>query len=737
MDAAAVALPPGFQLDGPPSPPPQGQGAPGPGAPSLPPGFELDAPQNGGRAVAGNPDIPSDFGGLVVRMSPPTPNAAGGAGAQARSAPSVGESLGRGAVQGATMNWDADLAGVNAASGLPGSDTTMGLVPLVVGGAKLAGEKLFGSPTTVSDLVAPGSGSSASDLYERGKAKELEANAAAKDANPVSYLAGNLAGGIAGAVGLPAVAPFKAAAAGAPIVERAIPAVGNLVAGGATYGGISGAGGAEGGLEQKLEGALEGAKTGALMAPAIGAGLRGAGKALAPVVSHVKATFSPASVADNVVAHATGADAADLSAIADRMEAAQAEGQPLTLADSAGHNTQSVAGTVARFPGPARNDARQFLDTRQVGSETSPGQGDRISDALGHLVGSDAGSLATAEQIIAKRSAQATPLYNAARSATIPDAAMPIDLLRRLKAAGALPEAIKKARIEGTPFDISKVESWDRMKRALDDRIGPARKAGRGDDVRILTGLKHELTDAIDKAVPAYRAARQVFAGHSEMVDALAAGKDAFNPTSTVESIKAQVAGMSPGEAEMFRLGAANALREKLGNATDGVDKSRLAFGSPANRAKIRALAPDAPSMERFGQFLKNEQDMFATRSKATGNSATAERLNEDAEAAAKIADNLHIGSNIMAGNWKGVIIAVARHTAKLDPAKRAAVLSAVRDIALDPNPDTVRAFAARIQATEMARGIRRSVIGAVMRGLPRAITTVSTERHHEATAQP
>src|SRR4051794_18800215 len=54
---------------------------------------------------------------------------------------------------------------------------------------------------------------------------------------------------------------------------------------------------------------------------------------------------------------------------------AKAAGQDLTLADIAGANTQAQAGNVARLPGPAREPARQFLETRQIGSDTAPSQG--------------------------------------------------------------------------------------------------------------------------------------------------------------------------------------------------------------------------------------------------------------------------------------------------------------------------------------------------------------------------
>jgi hypothetical protein len=56
----------------------------------------------------------------------------------------------------------------------------------------------------------------------------------------------------------------------------------------------------------------------------------------------------------------------------------------------------------------------------------------------------------------------------------------------------------------------------------------------------------------------------------------------------------------------------------------------------------------------------------------------------------------------------------------------------AIRRIGLAPNADAVRAFVARLNATPMKPSVRRSVIGAVMNALPRAITTESTEKGDE-----
>jgi hypothetical protein len=764
MAGAPVALPEGFVLDSAPA---------RPQPPALPPGFELDGGDSG---------IPADFKGLVVPVTPrskpkPRPPAApqkdfagvdpgtvvpgvqtadeGQAqpGDTPGPQPSTAEALGRGALAGATMNWSDELAGLNAASGMKGADTSMGLVPLAVGAGKMIRAKTYeggGDSDTLRTIAGAMSGGmtpeeylpppgqkgpdlstpedqAALEAYQAGLYKERGANEAARAAHPGAFITGEIGASIASAPFLPAMAPLKVAK-GAGLINRAAKGVANAATAGAGYGAIAGAGGADEG--DRLEGARKGAEMGAVLAPALTAGLRTVGATAGAIGKRATALTNPGKIGDRALAQAVERDAIDLPAAANQIEAANAQGQPLTLADIGGKNVKGIVGTASRTPGRAAEETRAFLDTRQGGSETgtAPGQGERIEKGLTDFVGADAGTLATAKRITSTREAKAGPLYAAARRAVIPDNAIPVDLLRRLKAAGALGAAIKKAQIEGKPFEINRVEAWDRMKRALDDRIGAFKRKGAKDDARIYTALKRELTDAVDAAVPVYAAARKVFAGHSEFADALEAGRSAFRPSTSVEELAADFHALTPGEQELFRLGAVNALKDRLGDIADTADKARF-LANPKTRRKFEIIAPDEASKEALLRHLRQERAMFDTRAKTLGNSATPERLTHDAETIGQITEASHAVSG-----WKSALIYVARQTARLDPAKRGAVMMAIRDIALNPNAETVRAFAERISRTEMKDGTRQRIVAAVVKALPRALITDAAGRRGDRT---
>jgi hypothetical protein len=210
------------------------------------------------------------------------------------------------------------------------------------------------------------------------------------------------------------------------------------------------------------------------------------------------------------------------------------------------------------------------------------------------------------------------------------------------------------------------------------------------------------------------------------MLDALSAGGDIWGRNVSREAVERQMKALSPGEQEMFRLGAANALREQLANAGDGANKVRTAFGSPALGEKMRAIAPDVKSMEALTTFLKNENAMFATRARALGNSATAERLSDAEDVAQQIGAGLHMLAAVKTGNAPGFIKAVFTHLAKVDPEKRSAVMEAARKIVLNPDPQAVREFVQRAETSGMSLKARQRFYGALVDTLPRATVTHS-----------
>lgn len=374
--------------------------------------------------------------------------------------PSGLESLGRGAVSGATLNFGDEGAGIIAASPLTGSGAEFSspIANMALGAGRLLWEKATGQPT-LSGLITGDQRGPAQKAYDEAVARERAANEAAQRANPGTYFTGQLLGGLATAPVAPGLAPFKAAQ-GAGLLARTGAAAGNLAATGAAYGTVAGAGGAEGGVGDRALGAVQGALEGAVAGPVVGGLASGLAKAGGTVADHIAAWRDPQRLGDRILGRAFEGDTANTEAIAKAIEADQLQKygplpetfavvngvphtvdpksgtltplpetnpgavQNITAADIAGPNTRAAAANAVRMPGPARGEGQRFLDERQAGSPSdSPlnlsSQADRIAGKLTEAAGADKGSLAEADRILAKRSEEGDQLYKAPMSSAI------------------------------------------------------------------------------------------------------------------------------------------------------------------------------------------------------------------------------------------------------------------------------------------------------------------------------
>jgi hypothetical protein len=944
----------------------------------------------GGPAAGGAPgglgDVPQDTGSgplvLNVRPSPrpdvvpgatgaPNGNAGaleGASGPTVEGQPSVWDSAGRGLKQGALLNFGDELSGLAAAGPIPdvlGMPSPLGAA---IGGARLLAER-----------VAPGMfGTGGGEAYDATVARERAANEAAQRENPASYFAGEMGGAVAGGLALPIATPFRAAE-GAGIAARGGAAAGNLATTGAAYGAASGLGGAEGDFIDRAPGAAMGAGIGAVAGPAIGGALAGAGAAGRYVGRHVAATRKPGVIADEMVLRALTRDNPDPLTTDYALARARAAGQEATLADVAGPNTRALAGTIARTPGPGRAPAREFLNTRQEGTEDLPGQGERIIDRLGSLLGRG-GQLRTARDIVARQRTRSAPAYERAHAAEIdyggeagkrlldilerippqarsqanaiigiegsrgtqqallpltpaelakraaearrarppayspppPPKAAPIvrneettgrplslknfiarngglelnpdtaaadfhvemipgagmlarrggksidsfwreklvehgylprdalatdvrkflfdaldaeirhgqktypirdqgrsagrsnedmelerasrEVLKELREAGVIrhnheadtaalhdaaeswfkghtkdpldayeqavmqiareTEATAGPAAKSQPVDLGpiweespkipggfalkavpNVRQWDYIKRGLDSVIDAHRDSitGKLDTMgRAVDQLRREMLGELDKAVPTFARARQVFAGDAALLDALRDGQGAWRMTP--EELASAVKGLNPSEGEMFRLGAANALRERLSGMPDGADKARAAFGNPSIRDKIKMLAPTKEAHGEFVRLLRTERDMFETRAQL-GGSPTAERVGDALDVGNGLVEGLQVARDVARHNLPALMLSLARQLAKVKPEMRGEVLNQARLIVLNPDPAAITAFVQRVNAMPMPEGTRQRTVGAVMRALPQAITNQATEERRRQPA--
>jgi hypothetical protein len=110
------------------------------------------------------------------------------------------------------------------------------------------------------------------------------------------------------------------------------------------------------------------------------------------------------------------------------------------------------------------------------------------------------------------------------------------------------------------------------------------------------------MLDEVDEQVPAYGTARATFRGISEMRDALLVGKEFLRKAPEV--VRRELQKMSPPERDFYRLGAAQALYERVAAGTSETANvsrqffgGRLFGGKNINADRLRALFIDAPEV--------------------------------------------------------------------------------------------------------------------------------------------
>jgi hypothetical protein len=421
--------------------------------------------------------------------------------------------------------------------------------------------------------------------------------------------------------------------------------VGQSAKAGAQFGAAAGFAQGEGGVTNRLLEAGRQAAVGAALGPAItevaapaigavaratkagGSAFRNAVQALRGQQANVDARYARALAQQNMTPRQALRQIDDAAA-SSRFGKTQLDSQfaPADL----GPVTRDLADTSALVSSEARGISGDFL------AERARGQYGRVNDYLRR-------SLQVSRDNFAKKQAglvdeQKTLSNQAYKQAYADKTEYDVGqvLFNRQfdddAAAGPLRSALQKARslfvdpFRGPGYQARlTTERFDAGKRALDDMIGSAKRDGRGNEVRLLTGLKNDLLAVVDNPQsgnPAYKAARDVYSSRAELLDALEAGRTFMRGDSEVTGSAYKA--LSTGEKRMFRLGIAQQVRRDLGSKRMGTDMVSY-FDKPNVRDVLGEIMSPAQA-RKFYQTVELEQAMAATNNAVRGNSKTAQR---------------------------------------------------------------------------------------------------------------
>jgi hypothetical protein len=499
-------------------------------------------------------------------------------------------------------------------------------------GRSLAQGATFGFADELESLMKSLSGQG---TYEQNLAALELAKQKYGQENPKTALATEIAGG------LPyALVPFLGTAKYAQMAKDAAPLVrAGVTAGasavtGALTGALGGAGAA--GVGERMAGAQVGGTLGGLVggaAPAVAKGVGMAGSKVVDVTSGIPvlqqvgkavglATGQSIDYANRAKAKLLEALYRDKVSPADLEKMIAAATKPVGIVDIAGENVKSLADVAQKYPSTARQTAKTALEERAAG------QGERIQGDISKYLGGFTDPFEYTTVIAQRQKQVSTPLYQKAYSygeVTNPNVLKYLELPQFKTAAK---EAQTLLAAEGRTVDMSRptVETLDNIKRGLDalieketDSFGKVSKLG-----TIYKNKKNEFLSELDAAVPDFGRARAAFAGEAELLDATKLGKDFYKQTAS--EANRTFAKLSPSEQEAYKVGALDAVKEKITTAKDTADIRKRIFGSPAERSRVSSLFPDDATFKQFEKDMMTESMMRKTQEKILGNSATFER---------------------------------------------------------------------------------------------------------------
>lgn len=549
---------------------------------------------------------------------------------------------------------------------VPERSNTLGKIDTMVRGAAdtlsfgLADEFAAAADAAFNPIFGTGSdGGSWRERYDRNVSRERATDAADAEERFGYRLTGQLAGGVAGGVGLAKAGLSPTAAA--INSGKGLPAVAGISAAeGAALGGLHGAGsgeGAYGRLESARNGAVAGGLVG-LATPPLVAGVAAVAK---PLAAPLMARLRPDEYANRAIGEGLERAGMTTDDVAAALARARADGQDtFTVADALGHSGQRMLSTVARNPNDMRQPVVDALISRQLD------QGRRVAGALQDASGSVMTGRRFEDLAKASRSVDAdinyapvarevapidvSPAVAAANRAISPVAdnvavatgAVPTDLAaRRAIETGEsairdpIREAIRTARsyLASDTLTVTNVEKAFRAKTNIDQMISSAIEKGRGAEARALEPIQQALDDALARTSKQYASARDAYAAASRPINAVETGRAMASPRNRPEDTIQAFGRLMPDEQHAARIGYFDPMIARAENAAGTMTNSARPFLSESMRRELPALAAPGRGQQLVDR-LGREARMSETAGAALGGSKTADNLADAAELA-------------------------------------------------------------------------------------------------------
>lgn len=495
----------------------------------------------------------------------------------------------------------------------------------------------------VDPLLGRGRGLDFDERLKYEKARQTELN---RVAHQKSGVAGDVAGGLASALGI-----SRIGRAGGTLMRAGMSLPGQIAAGGAEgagYGAVYGAGEGDG-LPDKASKAI----TGGLGGGVFGAALPGAvafGKyAAAKPISNLIAARDPEGFAAAKYGSAMLDAGTTPQSVMRQVNDANAAGVPLNIADAIGKNGQRLLYTAASAEGPGREMVTKGLDARQAG------QSERVGNLIEEALGTDKTAKQAGRAFIDQARSSSRPLYNSIpeypesitpRVGAFLKEPMMQDALKsgiqtqrnNALAAGedlagyTLPDA---QRANNAGLNSFNFKNYQAMKIGLDDMLENYRDKTTGKlqlDSRghSLLELRKSLDEDLKSMFPGYAEADAAYSGPASINSAIGTGRQMARGGRFEDNIDT-FNGMNDAQKIGARQGYADALLGNMENSTKGTNAANRLL-TPKKQSELEAMSlfqgpRDVNAPSEIQRRLDWENLMSQTRNQAIGGSRTAENL--------------------------------------------------------------------------------------------------------------
>lgn len=547
------------------------------------------------------------------------------------------------------------------------------------------------------------------DRFRGATEAQRAADDAARQHNNTAFQTGQVAGTLAPAA---AAAPL---ATGAGLGQTMLRGAGL----GGVEGAVAGAGNADGGnLPTAIaEGAGIGATVGGLAPAAIGAGASAA-QSVGNLISGV-AGIGNRGKANRSVAQLVKKSGQTPEELTGTVRQAVADGQPeFRLMDALGNAGRRRVSGIVRRGDDGAEELRQFLDQRQADAK------DRVQGFTDEAFGLNGQTRQQAEDgVRANRKAVADAIFTRAA-----EDAQPVDVrgvvsqldetISQMSNSGIEPPAVVKEfqslrkRLagqtpEGDPTTLSDYESvraiYQEVRDKVDDYYTPgSRKTGVAE---ALKPIRDSLNSALEQSSDLYSTANQLYRVGSGVVDAFQRGADAAKRGRAADNIE-MFGNLTEQEQRAARIGFGDEVQGALERNKATNPNPAREFGSTKRQQEAGAIALDP---DLFARRINRENEMFATRNRATGGSLTADNQ-QDIAATGMMADIARSAQAASSANFGQALTNAARALSPYVTGETQATRELIARALMSSDPESVLAPAVSGQRNREA--VRRILEG-------------------------